>query len=172
VVKGGPADKAGLKKDDLIIAYQGKEISDSGILRNEVANTAVGKEVTISVLRSGKKEELTAKIANLEELTKILMASAREHLGAEVRSLTPQEIEKYGLNANQGVAIRWLDAKGPLGVAGFEVEDVILGIDNQPVGGVDSFLQMVSVLKANQKVPILVLDHRSGNTGTILVMVR
>jgi S1-C subfamily serine protease len=101
-----------------------------------------------------------------------LAASAKDRLGAEVRTLTTQELEKYGLNTNQGVAVGWLDPKGPLHGAGFEVGDLILGINNQPVEGVESFIQLVTALKPDQKVSFFALDHKSGNTGTVLVIVR
>jgi len=172
VLKGGPAEKAGIRKNDVLITYRGKEIPDSSTLRNEVAATPIGEEVKVILYRSGKKEELTVKVGNLESAATILAASAKDRLGAEVRSLTTQELEKYGLNANQGVAVGWLDPKGPLHGAGFEVGDLILGINNQPVEGVESFIQLVTALKPNEKASILALDHKSGNTGTVLVMVR
>jgi serine protease Do len=172
VAKEGPADKAGLKKDDVIIAYRGKEISDSGSLRNEVATTPIGQEAKLTILRNGKKEEITVKVGNLENAAKILAAAVKDHLGAEVRPLTAQEVDKYGLDKNQGVAISWLDSKGPLQNAGFEIGDLILGIDNQPVEGVESFVQLAMTLKPGQKASFLALDHRSGNTGTVLVTVR
>ncbi len=172
VVKGGPADKAGMKMNDVVITYRGKEVQDSSAFRNDVAETPIGQEVKVTILRGGKKEELAIKIGSLESATKILAALVKERLGAEVIPLTSQEVEKYGLDPNQGVAIAWLDAKGPLKEAGFEVGDIILGINNQPVEGVDSFVQLVSSLKSSQKISLSALDHRSGNSGTVSVEVR
>jgi serine protease Do len=172
VVKGGPAEQAGLKKDDVVITYRGKEIPDSSSLRNDVANTPIGQEVKVTILRNGKKEEVTVKIGNLEDAAKILAASVKDRLGAEVRPLTSQEMEKYGLDKNQGVAISWLDPKGPLHAVGFELGDLILAINNQPVAGEEGFVQLVTALKPNEKASILALDHKSGNAGTVLVMVR
>jgi serine protease Do len=172
VVKGGPAEKGGLKKNDVVIAYRGKEIPDSGIFRNEVANTPIGSEAKVTVLRDGKKVELTIKVGSLEESTRILAAYVKERLGAEVRAITAKEAEKYGLNAGQGVMISQLEAKGPLRNAGFEVGDMILEINNQPIKGVEAFIQLVSLLKPGQKITILALDHRSGNMGNLQVVVR
>jgi Do/DeqQ family serine protease len=172
VVKGGPAEKGGLKKDDVVIGYGGKEIPDSGTFRNEVANTPVGSEAKVTVLRNGKKIELTVKVGNLEESTKILASYVKERLGAEVRAISPKDAEKYGLDINQGVVINQLEAKGPLRQAGFEVGDIILEINNQPIKGVEAFIQLVSVLKPGQKITLLALDHRSSNMGNIQVVVR
>lgn len=172
VVKGGPAEKSGMRKNDVVIAYRGKEIPDSGTLRNEVAETPIGQEVKVMALRNGKKEELTVKIGSLEAATKILAASIKDRLGAEVRAVSPQDAEKYGLDANQGVTISWLDAKGPLKEAGFEIGDIILGINKQPIVGVQGFVALLGSLKPHQQITLLALDHRSGNTGYVQVEVR
>ena len=172
VVKGGPAEKAGIRKNDVVVAYRGKEIPDSATLRNVVAETPIGQEATATVLRNGKKEELTVKIGSQEEATKLLSVSVKERLGAEVRLPTAREDEKYGLSPNQGVVITRVDPKGPLGEAGFEVGDIILGIDGQTIQSVEGFIDLVTLLKPKQKISILVLDHRTGNTGTVSVMVR
>jgi serine protease Do len=172
VVKGGPAEKGGLKKNDVVITYRGKEIPDSGTFRNEVANTPIGSEVKVTILRNGKKEELLVKVGNLEESTKILAGYVKERLGGEVQTISPQEAEKYGLEANQGVKISQLEATGPLRKAGFEVGDMILEINNQPIQGMEAFIQLVSVLKPNQSITLLALDHRSGNMGNVQVVVR
>ena len=81
-------------------------------------------------------------------------------------------MNKYGLEPNQGVVITWEDPKGPLKEAGFEVSDMILAIDNQPVDSMESFVNLVSMLQPKQKLAILALDHRTGNTGTVEVVAR
>ena len=172
VTKEGPAEKAGLKKNDVIIAYRGKEVSDSSELRNGVAETSPGTEAKITVLRDGKKEDFNVKIESLEQSVKLLAETAKERLGAEVRSPNTQEVNKYGLTPNQGVVITWEDPKGPLKEAGFEVSDMILAINDQPIESMESFVDLVSMLKPKQKISILALDHRSGNTGTIEAAVR
>lgn len=68
------------------------------------------------------------------------------------------------------MVITWLDSKGPLKKAGFEVGDMILAVNKQPVEGVDSFIQLIGALKLNERVFLLALDHRSGEAGTIVFM--
>lgn len=172
VVKGGPAEKAGMKRDDVVIAYEGKEIMDASTLRNEVATSTIGQEAKVTVLRNGKKVELTVKIGNLEDATKILSASVKERLGAEFRSVTAQEAEKYSLGSQQGVGVVWVDPKGPMGQAGFEVGDIILEINGQPIEKLEDFVGLVSTLKPGQKIALLALDHRSGNSGYVEVVVQ
>jgi len=172
VAKGGPAEKAGLRKNDVVIAYRGREIPDSSALRNDVAETPIGTEAKMTVLRNGKKEELTVRIGSLEASTKILAAAVKDRLGVEVRLPTSAEVNKYGLNPNQGVVITWLDQKGPLAEAGFEMTDMILAINDQPIDSMESFVDLVSLLKPKEKISILALDHRSGDTGTVEVVVQ
>ena len=170
VVKGGPADKAGLKKNDVVIAYRGEDIPDSSTFRNKVASSPIGQEGKVTIIREGKKEEFAVKIGSLEEGTKIIAAAVRDRFGLEVRPVTPKEVEKYGLNSNQGVMITWVDPKRPFGEAGFEVDDMILQIDNLPIVGLDGFVSLMSALKPNQKISVTAMDHRTGNVGTILVV--
>ncbi len=172
VVKGGPADKAGLRKGDVVIAYQGKEIPDASTLRNEAANTPIGSDARVTILRGGKKQELVIRVGSLQEEMKILTASLKERLGAEFRALTPQEVNKYGLENNQGVAITRVDPKGPLGEVGFEPDDLILQIEGQTITGLENFIELVSSLKPGVRVTLVAVDHRSGNAGQVQVTVR
>jgi serine protease Do len=172
VVKGGPADKAGLKAKDVIVAYHGKEVSDSGVLRNEVADTPVGQEVKVSILRGGRKEEVSVKVGNLEESAKMLAAVGQDRLGVVVRPLTAQETEEFGLQPDQGVAISRLDFKGPLQEAGFEVGDIVLAVNDQPIQGVETFAALVNLLKPKEKITLAALDHKTGQTGMVQVVTR
>jgi serine protease Do len=172
VVKESPAEKAGMKKGDIVIAYREKEITNASTLRNEAAISPIGQEAKLTVLRKGKKEELTVKIGNLEDATKLLYASVKERLGAELRPVTPDEAEKHGLGPQQGVVIAWVDPKGPLGQVGFEVGDVILEINGQPVESMEELSGLVNTVKPGQKIAMVALDHRTGNSGHVEVVVR
>ncbi len=172
VVKGGPAEKAGLKKNDVVIVYGDQEIRDSGTLRNDVAQTPVGREVKLTVLRAGLKEHVTVAIGSLKKAETMIAAVVKERLGAEVRAPAAKEVEQYGLKENQGVVIARLEAKGPLAKAGFEVGDMILAVDGQPVEGTGDFIGLVSALPPGKRVSLTALDHKTGNTGNIFVVMQ
>jgi serine protease Do len=172
VVKGGPAAAAGVLPEDVIMTLDGKDIPDSSSLRNLIAGTPVGKEVKLGIVREGKRLTIVAKVGNLEDSTRFIASSLREKLGVDVRELSDKEQERYGLDNDQGVAIKWLDPKGPMAKVGFELNDVILGIEGQPVGGVEEFAQGAGGLESGQKVTLMALDHRTGRTGNIRVEVR
>ncbi|MCX5906585.1 MAG: PDZ domain-containing protein, partial [Deltaproteobacteria bacterium] len=157
---------------DVIVAYQGKEVSDSAMLRNEVADTPIHQEAKITVFREGHKVVLTAKIINLEDSIKVLEVTVDERLGVKVRDVNTVEANKFGIESNQGVVITRLDPKGPLGEAGFEIDDIILGINNQPIKGMEGFVTLVNMIPPKQKIGVMALDHRSGNTGMVEVVIR
>ena len=172
VVKGGPAERAGLKKNDIITRYGDKEITESSGLQNSVAATPAGRDVKLTILRDGKQQELTARVGRLEDSTKFLGATVKERIGSEVRAITAKEAKKYGLEKLQGVVITRLDPKGAFAKAGLEISDIVLAIADEPIEGVDTFVRLVSALPAGQEIPFTVLDHRTGEIGNVGVILR
>jgi serine protease Do len=171
VIESGPAEKAGLKRGDVVISYDGGEITDTGSLRNKVADTVIGREVTVTVLREGERVDLTVKIGSEQEAIELLSASLKDRLGVVVRPVTAKEAEQYGLDVQEGVAIESLESDGLLGKAGFEVGDIILEINGKPVNGVEGFVALVNQLQHNQKIVLFALDQRTGQTGYVQVKI-
>jgi serine protease Do len=167
VVENSPAQKAGLKKNDLIIKFEGRSIDDAATLQSSVADTSIGQKVNLTVLRDGKTENLMVKIGNLEDAMHKIAASLENRLGVVVRPLTAEEIKNYGLEADQGVAIKSLSPDGPLGKAGFEKGDVILEVNNMPVQGVQGFVELIKSLAPHQQALFKALDHRTGQAGYV-----
>ncbi len=172
VTKGGPAEKAGLKRGDVVIEYQGRNIPDAGTLRNSVAVSPVGQSARMTSLRNGEKKELTVTIGSLTDATKSMAVSVKDRLGAEVRGVSPKEAQRYGLESVQGVVIVWLVPNGSLARAGFEAGDMILEINGQAIESVENFIDIINALQPQQQVSLLALDHRTGGTGYVRVLVR
>jgi serine protease Do len=172
VSKNGPAQKAGIKRGDVVVKLDGEDIPDSSMLRNKIALTKVGKVVTVTVLRSGKQQDIAVTIGNLVDEAKMLSTSLRERLGITVRQVTEKEVKKYNLDSENGVVITGLDAGSAFKEAGFEVGDLILEINNTPVTDVESFVSQINSVPAKQQITILALDHKSGDTGYVQVVVK
>src|SRR5579871_4341917 len=62
VTPGGPGDKAGLKTGDVILKLNGKDVNDTNVLRNEIAATAPGTDVTLTILRNGNQQDVHVKL--------------------------------------------------------------------------------------------------------------
>jgi len=172
VVKGGPASDAGVRPGDVILSVDGKVIDDSGQLRNTVAGAPIGGEVRLGIQRGSKAITIPVKVGNPKDASRMMAASLRERLGVDVRPVNKREQARYGLEEGLGVVITRLDPKGPLAAAGFEVNDLLLQVENQPIEGVDGLTGIASTLKPGQTVNLVVVDHRSGKVGAIEVEVR
>jgi serine protease Do len=171
VVKGGPADKAGLQRGDIVMAFRGKDVPSASEFRNAVANTPIGQDIPVTVLRKGQPQTFTIKIGNMEGATRLLATSLKDRLGAEFRALTPKEAEGYGVNPDQGVAVVWLDPNGPLAKVGFEVGDMILEVNGKSIEGVQGLVDAVGTMRPGKIVTLLALDHKSGQTGYVQIVV-
>jgi serine protease Do len=170
VVKDGPADKAGLKKGDIVMNMAGKEVKDSASLRNQVATTLIGTTLDSAVLRGSSKIDVKIVVGDMDDSLKFLSTIVKERLGIEIRPVRSQEADNYGID--MGVAVKWLDPKGPMAEVGFELGDIILEIDGQSVHGVEDFAGIVSVLQPGQETVLLALDHRSAQSTYVQVKTR
>ena len=171
VAKGGPAESAGLKRRDVVLSIGGRDIADGGDLRSAIAGVPAGSDLKLTVWRGAAKQEIVVRVGSLQEATKGLAVAARERLGATVRAITQAEARRYGIDANEGVAIQVLDPRGALAQAGLEALDLLLEFDSQSVGGVEGFATWASALRSGQQVTLLALDHRTGQTGYVRVTV-
>ncbi|HXW69681.1 MAG TPA: DegQ family serine endoprotease, partial [Dissulfurispiraceae bacterium] len=91
VVEGSPAEKAGLKRGDVIIKYDGNLVNDPGQLKNMTASTPVGKEVLLSIIRDGKNEPVKVRIAELPSTGQTVQGAFNNLLkGIHVQNMTPE----------------------------------------------------------------------------------
>lgn len=163
VVEGGPAEKAGIERGDVILTFDGKEISESDDLPYIVASTPVGKTITVEVIRKGERKSIQVKIGELEEEEKPQVASeARPNLGLTVREITPELARNFGLSETSGVVIVQVQANSPAQEAGLAPGDLILELDQVEVKDLEQFNKMTEGYKAGDT--ILFLIKRRGST--------
>ncbi|MBE9523332.1 MAG: DegQ family serine endoprotease [Proteobacteria bacterium] len=163
VVAEGPADKAGIKRGDVIVSFDGKEISEANDLPFIVASTPVGKTVTVEVIRIGKKEHFQVQIEELkEEREAQVVSEARPNLGLTVREITPELARNFGLSEASGVVVVQVQNNTPAQEAGLAPGDIILEMDQVPVKDLKQFNQMIGAYKAGDT--ILFLVKRRGST--------
>ncbi len=161
VAAGGPAEAAGIKRGDVIAAFNGREIKAMSDLPQLVAGTAVGKTVDITVLRDGKS--LTMKITPTEMKEGGSLSSGEgTDLGLTVSNLTPPLQRQFRIRGSEGVLITDVAPDSPADVAGLQQGDVIKEVNRKPVKNTDDYRAALKKVEAGQ--PILFLITRGGNT--------
>ncbi len=165
VVPNGPAAKAGIKRGDVILEYNGQPVKTEHELPQMVADTKVGKEVKIGVLRNGKRETISAKIGQLKEKP-LQTATAEEpgtNWGMQVGEITPQIASQLHLHVDKGVVVRNVAPNSPAADAGLQPGDVVLEVNRHKVESLNDFLSEVKKAKATHK-PTLLLVQRGKTT--------
>jgi len=163
VTSGGPADKAGIKRGDVIVTFDGKEIKEMKDLPYIVGSTPVGKEVTVEVIRKGRIERIEVKIGELEgEKEAQVEVAEGPKLGLTVHELTPELARGYGLTEMSGLVVVDVEGNSPASEAGIRPGDLIVEIDQVPVRDLDRFNKIISGYRDGDTVLFLV--KRRGTT--------
>jgi serine protease Do len=155
----------------VVISYEGKEISNSSTLQNEVGSSPIGQEVAATVFRNGTKQTLTIRIDSLQHGSKKQDYLIKARLGVDVRPMTANDLVRYDLNALQGLVITSVHPGSPLARTGFEPNDVMLEVNGQPIDGLEDFMDLISALRPEQRIILLGIDHRTGRSGYVQVVV-
>lgn len=161
VIKGGPADKAGIRQGDVITALNGTEVKDPSHLQRQVAEAGIGKIVKISVFRDGKVLDLNITLANADSAPK---QRPREDRGS--RQLEG-EADLLGLvvdNDEQGNGVVVVDVArgGAAAEAGIRSGDVIMSINRKRTSNTAEYSRVIQQAGRGGRLTILV---RRGDTS-------
>ncbi|MBN2032255.1 MAG: DegQ family serine endoprotease [Deltaproteobacteria bacterium] len=163
VTTGGPAEKAGIERGDVIVAFDGKEIKEMRDLPFVVASTPVDKAVDIEVIRKGERKRFDVKIGELkDEQEGMLAAEVKPRLGMSVEELTPELAKNLGLKELSGIVVVQVEDDSPAAAAGLRPGDVILEIDQSQLKSIDDFNSRIEKYKKGDT--ILLLAKRRGAT--------
>ncbi len=173
VMEDTPAEEAGLKTYDVILAVDDTRTDGPAALRNYIAHQPPGTEVELTVLRDGRERTVTAELAPLDEE---LLAAAQEppeegKLGMAVKDLTPELAERLGLEEEEsGVVISELQRGSPAARAGLRRGDLIVEIDREPVDGVGEYQEAIE--EADGRALLLIRRNIRGRLQTDIVALR
>ncbi len=167
VSSGSAADKAGVKRGDVIQSFNGLPVHDTNTLRNRVSEAGPGSAAELVLLRDGSEKHLTVK---LDEATAAKSAGARDSepsandasaLGVAVVPLTPELADRAHAGKDvRGLLVEDLNPDGRAAAAGIQAGDVIQEVNRQPVTSVDD---LKAALKKTSDRPTLVLINRQGS---------
>ena len=147
----GPGLKAGLKNGDVVLKFDGKDITEMRRLPRYVAGTAIGKKVDMLIWRDGKKQTVSVTVGEMpedpaEQLAKggkteqPKPAQAKDGIlaipgtGMTVSPLTPQARERFGVDDEaKGVVVIEVKSDSPAAEKGLRPGDLIIEADHKPV---------------------------------------
>jgi serine protease Do/serine protease DegQ len=156
VVKGGPADKAGILQGDVITALNGTEVKDPSHLQRLVAETGVGKNARVTVFREGKTVELNMALASADSAPKQQRGNSgggRQQGGeTDLLGLVVDDDEQ-----GAGVVVLEVDKGGVAAEAGIRRGDVIVSINRKRVANKNEYTRTI---------------QQAGRSGGLTVLVR
>jgi serine protease Do len=170
VIADSPAEKAGLKAGDVIIEYNGKEVSQMSMLPAMVASTSVGEKAKLVMIRDGKKQNITVEIGKLED-EEVVVADAEtgtsKKLGLTVQELTPKLAESLRIEETQGLIVSDITPGSAAAEVGILRGDIILEINREKVENVAQYKKALQA--AQEKKSILLLIKRGQNTRFVVI---
>ena len=178
VTADGPAAKAGIEAGDVILKFDGKEISSVRGLPRIVAQTPIGRTVDVELLRKGQKKSLKVMVARLVEdddltIAKKAAEAAPEKalIGLKLSQLTDELRQKFGIDAKiKGVVITDIDPQSPAAVKNLKVGDVIVEAAQDQIDSVDDIAKSVDkVKKSGRKQVLLRIEGSKGDTRFVAV---
>jgi serine protease Do len=170
VEEGGPAAKAGLRAGDIVIKFNGSDITGANDLPRLVGNTKPNARATITVWRQGKAVDLPITVAELESDQPSKGARGKSGgdatgnaLGLKVSDLSAAEKKELGVPGGVKVDA----AEGVAASAGIQADDVLLQLNNSPITDAKQFGALVSKLDPKRNAVVLV---RRGDAARFLTL--
>ena len=159
VSPGSPAERAGLRQGDVIVSYQGEDVSDVGSFRNRVSLTPPGTEARLGLVRDGNQTQIEVVIGELEgavaESRQVETQTAGQ-IGLTVQTLTPQLAEQFRQVAGEGVVVTGVEPNSVAALAGIQPGMVILEVNRTQVNDIASFNRALSNSADNNRALFLV----------------
>jgi len=162
VLPDSPASAAGLQPGDVILKYNGREITSSSKLPPLVGASRIGRPAQVDILRGGKQRTLRVEIGELPQEEAMEQAAATpkkseaSSLGLTVSDVTEQIEEQLGVQSGGGVLVEMV-APGPAKAAGIQQGDIIQMINNVGVKNISEFNAQLQRLPKGRTTAVLVL---------------
>ena len=155
VIKGGPADKAGIRQGDVITGVNGNEVTDPSYLQRTVAEAGIGKIVKIAIVRDGKALELSIALASADNAPK---QRPRVERGGQQQEGEADQLGLVVENAEQGGGVVVVDAVrgGIAAEAGIKRGDVIVSINRKRTPTKSEYARVIQQASQGGRLTILV----------------
>src|SRR5881296_998249 len=173
VIKGGPAEAAGVRQGDVIVELNGAPIKEVPELQRRVAAVAPGQPVRLKVIRERKPVALSVTVTEMPAEEPVLAgAPDEESWGLGVEPLSGEAAAQLGLTIAGGLLVTDVVTGGPADRAGLRRGDVIVEVGKKPVADPAALFRMLAQLKPGDRVLVFVQRPSSGGRAEYLVMER
>jgi len=171
VTSGGPAEKAGLKPEDVVVNVDGREVNDNADLSRYVASKTPGTNVKLQVVRNGSDRAINVTLGTFPEegvpAEQQSEGESSDQLGMTLRNLTPDIAQQLELpRGTRGVVVADVDG-GAAEQAGLRQGDVIVSVAGESVGSVEAFRKEIDAAK---KEGVARLRVRRGNAYSLVFL--
>ena len=164
VMKGSPADTAGLKAGDIVVELGGSPIKEVPDLQRRVAAVKPGQTMKLAVIRERKPMSFTVKIGEMPSDEPILAEGpGTDEWGLTVESLTGDAALRLDLPVNRGLLVTDVQPGSPAEKAGLRRGDVILEMAKRPADDPANLYKVLNGLKPGES--LLIYVHRTGGSG-------
>jgi serine protease Do len=164
----GPAKPAGIEPGDVIVKFDGRDIKEMRDLPKIVAETPVGKDVEVSIIRNGKEEKKTVKLGRLEDEKQAALTPKKDSpqektvvkkaLGLDLADLTPELRKQHNVKDKvKGVLITAIEPNSAAAEKHLMPGMVIAEVQQQPVGTAVELQQRIDQLKKDGKKAVVLL---------------
>jgi serine protease Do len=169
--KGSPAERAGLKKGDVIISFDGKAVTDVADLRNRVAMATPGSKVDCVIIRNEKQQTITVKVeeqpADMARLGSAQNEQLLQKMGMSLQDLTPELARQLGYTLEQGVLVAGVEPGSPAAMANIPVGSLIEEVNHQPIRNLKELERIMEKSSGAEDILLLV---RSGKRSQYVVL--
>ncbi len=164
VFEGDPADEAGIKAKDIIVAVDGTPVKTSRELTRVIAGKEVGKKTTISVLRDGEEKRFKVKLAKRqdEKLRASRETESDDEIGIQVTDLTPENAKRLGYEDESGVLIVRIKQGSKAQEAGLQRGDLIKEVNRKGINSVKEFEKAMDQTDSGDTINLLVKRRNAG----------
>jgi serine protease Do len=165
VFEGDPADKAGIKVNDVIVSVDGHGLSTGRDLSARIANTPVGHKTKIDLIREGKQKTLTVTLAKRDDEEKMVATQNRDsgELGIEVTDLDSDIARRFGLDSKEnGVLVTDVKDDSLAREADLRPGDIVKEINRTTVKDRQDFTRLMKKSKDDKTIQMLVKRRNAG----------
>jgi len=171
VTSDSPAEKAGLKADDVVVGVDGKGIEDNSDLSRYIASKSPGTTVSLRVLRGAAEQTIAVTLGTFPEETADADEGAghRGQLGMTLRNLTPDMADRLELpRTSKGVVVTAVEAGDAAEEAGLARGDVIVSVNGGAIASVADFEREIDRARPDGVARLRV--RRQGGEYSFLVL--